>query len=90
MQDSIQIEARQARLQLAVLRALGHKPDQPPVFLTDVETAQILQQKPQTLAKWRCTGRYEIPVTKLGRQVLYRLTDVLDFIESRTQEVAID
>lgn len=32
--------------------------------------------KPQTLAAWACNRRVEIPYVKIGRRVMYRLSDL--------------
>ncbi len=37
-----------------------------------------------TLEVWRCTGRYKIPYTKVGRHVRYRRVDLDRWLESRT------
>jgi hypothetical protein len=49
------------------------------VLLTRVEVADLLQIKPQTLAKWASTNRYELRFLKIGSRVRYRLADVLAF-----------
>ncbi len=36
-----------------------------------------------TLQVWRSTGRYDLPYIKIGGKVMYRITDVNNFIESR-------
>jgi excisionase family DNA binding protein len=64
-----------------------HKPR--PTFeqdtLTDTEgAAQLLHIPANTLRKWRCTGENNIPFVKIGRQVKYRTSDLLDYIESHT------
>jgi len=52
-------------------------------LLTTVQAAQILGIKPQTLAYWRCVGRYDLPYIKVGKNCRYRLSDIEAFIESR-------
>lgn len=47
------------------------------------EAAQYLGVSPKTLATWHCTGRYPLPVVKMGRSVKYRVADLEKFIESR-------
>lgn len=44
--------------------------------------AKFLQVKPNTLTNWRCTKRYPIPYIKVGRCVRYRVSDLLQFMES--------
>jgi len=52
-------------------------------LITPVEAAKRLHVAPETLAVWRCTGRYELTFTKIGRKVLYDEHDVDAFIQSR-------
>ena len=68
-----------------ILVQLGHNPERPPVFLTDTEASEVLRVKRSTLMVWRCVGRHEIPFTKLGREVYYRLADLVEFIDLNTQ-----
>ena len=37
---------------------------------------------PTTLEHWRCTGRYRLPYTKIGRLVRYDVGDLDAFIEA--------
>ena len=53
-------------------------------LLTRFEAAEYLSVKPQTLALWHSTGRYALPVIKVGRGCRYRLEDLEAFIASRT------
>lgn len=59
----------------------------PDRLLTEDEAAELLATKPQTLAVWRTNKRYELSYVKVGRNVRYKLSDVLAFIESRTVTV---
>ena len=52
-------------------------------LLTPRKTADLLGVTPETLAVWRCTGRYKLPFIKVGRKVLYDRNDVEQFISSR-------
>lgn len=53
-------------------------------LLDDAQTGIVLGDvATSTLAVWRCTGRYDLPFLKIGRNVRYRLGDVLDWMESR-------
>lgn len=54
-------------------------------LLTPVQVSDILGITIQTLAVWRCDGRYELPYVKAGRLVRYRASDVDDFINARTR-----
>lgn len=53
-------------------------------LLTPVEAAGILGLDVDTLNTWRTTKRYKLPYVKAGRLVRYRLSDLNQFIESRT------
>ena len=54
-------------------------------LLTREQAAAYLGVKPQTLAVWHCTGRYGLPVVKVGRLVRYRQQDLDAFLARRTQ-----
>lgn len=54
-------------------------------LLATAEAATALDIKPETLANWRCTGRYALPFVRIGRLPKYRVGDLLDFIERRTR-----
>ena len=55
-------------------------------LLTRIEVAEILGIKPDTLAIWSCTKRYDLPYIKVGRYVRYRYSDVEKFLNSRKQD----
>jgi len=55
-----------------------------PRLLSRKEAADFLGVKEVTLAVWKSTKRYHLPVIKVGRLVRYRYSDLLDFIERRT------
>jgi excisionase family DNA binding protein len=55
-------------------------------LLTTEETAAWLGVSPGTLIVWRCTGRYPLPFIKVGRRVMYRREDILEFLNHRTRE----
>jgi len=56
-----------------------------PQLLNREEAAAYLGGiKPQTLAAWQSTGRYKIPVVKVGRCCRYRKADLDRFIAART------
>jgi hypothetical protein len=51
--------------------------------LSPSEAASIIGVKKQTLAVWRCTGRYpELPYYKVGGRITYCPDDVLSFVEA--------
>lgn len=55
-------------------------------LLTPEEVSEILHIQKSTLAVWRSTGRYSLKYVRAGRLIMYKYTDVLHFIDSRTQE----
>ncbi len=52
-------------------------------LMTAREAAEYLGLRPQTLAIWRCDARH-LPYIKCGRSVRYKLSDLEQFVESRT------
>jgi len=53
-------------------------------LIDDKKTSEILNTSIGTLAVWRCTERYNLPFVKVGRKVMYKLSDVHKFIDQRT------
>ena len=53
-------------------------------LLTREEAARYLGVNPRTLSNWRSTGRYSLPVVKIGRLAKYCQKDLDRFIEQRT------
>jgi predicted site-specific integrase-resolvase len=53
-------------------------------LLNTEQAAEYLGIRPQTLRLWHCTGRYNLPVVKVGRATRYRVCDLEQFIASRT------
>ena len=53
-------------------------------LLTREQAADFLGIRPQTLAVWHSTGRYLIPLVKVGRSVRYRMSDLEKFLQERT------
>ncbi len=53
-------------------------------LLTRKEAAAHLGLRPQTLAAWAVTGKYNLPFIKVGRSVRYRLTDLKRWLVERT------
>jgi len=49
-------------------------------LLKPTETGEMLGLSTATLATWRCTQRYDLPYVKIGKNVMYRLEDVEQFI----------
>ena len=57
----------------------------PSELLSREEAAVYLGVSIQTLAIWKSTGRYSIPVVKIGRLARYRKLDLDAFISRRVQ-----
>ena len=55
-----------------------------PALLTREQAAKYLGVAAQTLAIWAMTGRYNLPVIKVGRLCKYRGTDLDRWLLSRT------
>ena len=53
-----------------------------PKLVSRDETAALLRVRPQSLAVWATTGRYNLPFVKVGRRVMYRLVDIERFISA--------
>lgn len=49
-------------------------------LLTRAQAAAYLGVSPRTLAVWKSTGRYGLPVVKIGRLAKYRKADLDAFI----------
>ena len=49
-------------------------------LLSRVQAAHYLGVSPRTLAVWKSTGRYCLPVCKIGRLAKYRRSDLDAFI----------
>ena len=52
-------------------------------LITREEAAEMLRLKPQTLAKWAHTKRYDLKMVKVGSRVRYRISDIEAFLENR-------
>ena len=53
-------------------------------LLNREQAAAYLGIKPQTLAAWATTGRYQLPMVKVGRSVRYKRKALDQFIEDRS------
>jgi len=51
-------------------------------YWTREQAAKVLHKKPQTLAVWASTKRYNLPILKIGRSVLYKPAHVIALAES--------
>jgi len=54
-------------------------------LLDEPKAAVELDLMPGTLSVWRCTGRYNLPFLKIGRNVRYRRADIDEFKRERTR-----
>lgn len=66
------------------MESFSYKEQQVAKLLTPDETANILGITKGTLDVWRCTKRYELNFIKIGKRVMYRSEDILDFIQKRS------
>ena len=55
----------------------------PSELLTREQAAEYIGVKPQTLAVWHTTHRYNLPLVKVGSKVRYRKVDLDKWLESR-------
>lgn len=58
----------------------GEVPPQQDTLMNRKEAARYLNFKPNTLAVWDCTGRYDLKPIKIGRSVRYRKSVLDDFL----------
>ena len=56
----------------------------PPEFLTREQAAEYIGVKPQTLGAWASSGRYNLPMVKVGRLCKYRRSDLDAWLQART------
>lgn len=54
-------------------------------LLDERAAAVVLDVTPGTLSVWRSTGRYALPFLKVGRNVRYRRSDLLAWLDKRTR-----
>ena len=53
-------------------------------LLSREQAASYLGVRPNTLAVWASTGRYDLPMVKIGRCAKYLRSDLDSFIERNT------
>lgn len=46
--------------------------------------ADFIGIRPQTLAVWRLTNRYDLPFVRVGRRIKYRERDLIAFLDRHT------
>ena len=57
----------------------------PNQLLSRKQAAEYLGVKENTLAIWACNKRYNLPVVKVGRLCKYRVSDLDNFLNERTE-----
>lgn len=57
----------------------------PEQLLTSNQAADFLGISHGTLDVWRCNKRYSIPYVKVGRLVKYRMSNLIQFLDDRTE-----
>jgi hypothetical protein len=50
-------------------------------LLSPREAAKLLHTSAGVLSVWRCTRRYPLKFTRIGRKIFYRAEDIQQFIE---------
>jgi excisionase family DNA binding protein len=60
-----------------------------PRLLSRQEAADFLGVKKSTLENWITTGRYHLPVVKVGRLAKYRVADLEKFVAERTVDSGV-
>lgn len=73
---------------MAVRTVDGTKRSDAAELLTRAEAADYLGIAKQTLAIWKTTGRYALPVVKVGRLTKYRRSDLDEFLSRRTLDTS--
>lgn len=53
-------------------------------FISSKEASDLMGMKHSTLASWRSRKVFPISYIKIGGQVRYRKSDIIDFIKTRT------
>lgn len=56
----------------------------PDKLLSRREASNFLGCKENTLAVWATNKRYNLPIVKIGRLAKYRMSDLLQFLDDRT------
>lgn len=73
---------------MAIRTGTGTKRSEASELLTRAEAADYLGVAKQTLAIWKTTGRYSLPVVKVGRLSKYRRSDLDNFLSRRTLDTS--
>jgi len=84
LKKDLDLAILKAEVEQQIAEQLGFNPNNPPVSVDEDQAAKVLDNKPNTLAVWRSTGRYSLPYIKVGRSVRYRISDLAEFLARRT------
>jgi hypothetical protein len=57
-------------------------------LLSSKKTAELLGIQPESLAIGKCRTPQPLPVIKIGSRAKYRLSDLMTYIEQRTENTA--
>ena len=60
--------------------------DKPRELLNEQEASEFLDVAPGTLSVWRSTGRHAIPFIKIGRNVRYRRSDLVAWLDGHIHQ----
>ncbi len=82
--QSTELVALKAEITAQILSQLNLDPKHPPVQVDEKSAAAVLGVQTNTLSVWRSVGRYNLPHSKMGKSVKYRISDLAEFIASRT------
>ena len=52
-------------------------------YLTPEQITKEFGISIKTLASWRCNNRYKLPYYKFGRKVVYKRSDISEFLDNR-------
>ena len=62
----------------------------PDRLLHEIEAADLLALSPRTLRNWRALGQGPSYIKLSGRCIRYRLNDLIEFVDSKSQHNAPD
>ena len=60
--------------------------DSSSALLDEKAAAAVIDVAPGTMSVWRSTGRYSLPFIKVGRNVRYRRSDLIAWLDKRYRE----
>lgn len=55
-------------------------------YITSKEASKMLRVTQATLCRWRAENRYNIPYVKFSNRVLYKLSDLQEFMKKHQRE----